>query len=166
MGLLTNPRQTVIVTCRARGARVMGVETEKDNAITIDWHMPVSFSPQLYAIAVGKSRFSYKILTESKAFVVNFIPETMAKEATFCGRRSGEHRDKLKEAEIKTHEADNIDCPRIVGAVGYLECEVIQEVEAGDHVIFIGKVVHAELVKEQKRLFHVDGDDFTTTVKG
>jgi len=166
MGLLTNQRQTVIVTCRTRGAVVMGVETEKDNAITIDWHMPVSFSPQLYAISVGKSRFSYKIITESKAFVVNFLTENMAKEALDCGRKSGEHRDKLKEAGIRTHGSDNVDCPRIAGAAGHLECEVVQEIEAGDHVIFIGKVVHAELMKEGKRLFHVDGDDFTTTIKG
>jgi len=165
MGLLTNPRQTIIVTCRSR-ATVMGKETEKDNAITLDWHMPVSFSPQLYSIAVGKSRFSYKLITESKSFVVNFLSKDMAKTALDCGRKSGEHIDKMKEAGIKTHEADNVDCSRIVGAVGYLECEVIQEVDVGDHIIFIGKVVHAELINEGKRLFHVDGNDFTTTVKG
>lgn len=163
MGLLTNPRQTVIVTCRARGARVMGVETEKDNAITIDWHMPVSFTPQLYAIAVGKTRFSHKIIQESSAYVVNFLPPDMADAALYCGRRSGEHLDKLKEAKLKLHDADNVDCGRLVGAVGYLECEVIQEIDAGDHTIFIGKVVHADMIRESKRLFHVDHDDFTTT---
>lgn len=166
MGLLTNPRQTVIVTCRARGAVVMGVETEKDNAITIDWHMPVSFKPQLYAIAVGKSRFSHKLIQESKAFVVNFLPLTMKEAAIYCGRHSGEHRDKIKDAGLTIHDADNVDCPRLGGAVGYLECEVVNEVNAEDHTVFIGKVVHAELMKEEKRLFHVDKDDFTTTEEG
>lgn len=162
MGLLTNPRQTIIVTCRSR-INVMGKKVEKDNAITLDWHMPVSFKPQLYAIAVGKSRFSCTMIHESKSFVVNFIPSTMGKEALYCGRHTGEHRDKLKEAGLKIHEGENVDCPRIVGAVGYLECEVVQEVEAGDHTIFIGKVVHAESIREAKRLFHVDMDEFTST---
>jgi flavin reductase (DIM6/NTAB) family NADH-FMN oxidoreductase RutF len=162
MGLLTNPRQTVIVTCRSR-IGVMGKHIEKDNAITLDWHMPVSFKPQLYAIAVGKNRFSHKLIHESKSFVVNFIPLKMKDAALYCGRHTGEHRNKLEEAKLKTHEAENVDCPRLVGAVGYLECEVVSEVEAGDHTIFIGKVVHADLISEQKRLFHVDMNDFTST---
>lgn len=162
MGVLTNPRQTVIVTCRSRTAE-MGKEVEKDNAITIDWHMPVSFSPQLYAIAVGKSRYSHGLIQEGKSFVVNFMPFSMRDAAVYCGRHTGQHRNKLEEAGIKTHEADNVDCPRIVGALAYLECEVIQEVEAGDHTIFIGKVVHGDMVREGKRLFHTDNDDFTTT---
>lgn len=162
MGLLTNPRQTIIVTCRSR-VQIMGKEVEKDNAITIDWHMPVSFKPQLYAISVGTSRFSHKIITKGKAFVVNFLPETMKKAALYCGRHTGEHHDKMKNAGIETFDADNVDCPVIEGAVGYLECEVVQEIIAGDHTIFIGKVVHADLVSEKKRLFHTDMDDFTTT---
>lgn len=162
MGLLTNPRQTVIVTCRSR-AQVMGKEIEKDNAITIDWHTPLSFNPKIYAIVVGKSRFSHKLITESRVFVVNFLPYTMEKEALYCGRHTGEHHDKMKDAGIKTHDAANVDCPRIVGAAAYLECEVTNEIEAGDHTLFIGKVVNSEMVKEVKRLFHVDHDEFSTT---
>ncbi|MBN2111860.1 flavin reductase family protein [Candidatus Woesearchaeota archaeon] len=162
MGLLTNPRQTIIVTCRSR-ARIMGKEVEKDNALTLDWHMPVSFKPQLYAISVGKTRFSHKLIQESKAFVVNFLPYTMKEAALYCGRHTGEHHDKIKDAGLKTYEADNVDCPRIEGAAGYLECEVVKEIEAGDHTIFIGKVVHADMAGEKKRLFHVDMDHFTTT---
>jgi flavin reductase (DIM6/NTAB) family NADH-FMN oxidoreductase RutF len=162
MALLTNPRQTVIVTCRSR-AHVMGKEVEKDNAITVDWHMPVSFKPQLYAIAIGNTRFSHRLIHESRAFVVNFLPSTMKDAAIYCGRHTGEHRNKIKEAGLTMHDADNVDCFRIGGAVGFMECEVVQEIDAGDHTIFIGKVVHADLVKEEKRLFHTDGDKFTTT---
>ena len=162
MGVLTNPRQTVIVTCRSK-AHIMGKDVEKDNAITLDWHMPVSFKPQLYAIAVGKSRFSHKLIQGSKAFVVNFIPFAMKEQALYCGRHSGDHRDKIKEAGITAAESDKVDCPKIVGAVGYIECEVWKEVDAGDHTIFIGKVINAEMIKDEKRLFHVELDNFTTT---
>jgi flavin reductase (DIM6/NTAB) family NADH-FMN oxidoreductase RutF len=162
MGLLANPRQTVLVTCRSH-VEVMGKKVEKDNAITVGWHMPVSFEPQIYAISIGKSRFSHKIITEGKCFVVNFIPLSMKEAAVICGRRSGEHLDKFKLAGLKTDEAENVDCFRISGAIGYLECEVFQEIDVGDHTIFLGKVMHGELIKEGKRLFHTDGDKFTTT---
>ena len=162
MGLLANPRHTMLVTCRSH-VTVMGKRVERDNVITLDWHMPVSFEPQLYAIAIGTSRFSHKIITEGKCFVVNFMPLSMKDAAIYCGRRSGEHLNKFEGAGLKTHEAENVDCPRIVGALGYLECEVIQEIDAGDHTIFIGKVMHGDLIKSGKRLFHTDGDEFTTT---
>ena len=45
-----------------------------------------------------------------------------------------------------------------------MECEVINEVEAGDHIIFIGKVLYSELKDESaERLFQKTGTDFTTT---
>jgi len=75
--------------------------------------------------------------------------------------------DKFKESGLTKEEADNIDCVRIKEAIGYHECEVVNEVDAGDHTIFIGKVVNSELKKETKRLFQgsssAKGYGFTTT---
>ena len=162
---LVAPRQTVIVTCRHRvKARFSGSEEEKDNAITLDWHMPCSFDPMLYAIAVGKTRYSCKLIRESGVFVVNFIPKTMEKEALYVGRHSGEHHDKIKDSGLVLHDADTIDCGRIKGIIGYLECEVINEVEAGDHIIFVAKVTNSHTENITKRLFHLEGNNFTTTI--
>ena len=41
--------------------------------------------------------------------------------------------------------------------------EVINEVDAGDHIIFIGKVVNSDLKEIGKRLFQGIKKDFTTT---
>lgn len=162
MPAITNPRQTILVSCRA-DLEVMGKTIHKDNIITLSWHMPVSFSPVLYAIAVGKSRFSRQIIDKSGCFVVNFIPYELEEKALFCGRNSGVDIDKFKEATLVKEEAEKIDCPRIKGAVGYLECEVVNSVEAGDHIIYIGKVLHQDLKNNKKRLFQKLGDKFTTT---
>jgi len=118
----------------------------------------------LYAIAVGKLRHSFNMVQESKVFVVNFIPSTMKQAAIICGRNSGSQTDKFKLAKLETEESDTIDCPRLKDALAYLECELINEIDAGDHVIFLGKVTRSEHVDDGRRLFHVKGDDFTTTV--
>ena len=52
------PRNVILVTCEAE-TDIMGKEVDKKNAITLSWHMPVSFNPWLYAIAIGKEKFSY-----------------------------------------------------------------------------------------------------------
>ncbi len=162
MGALTNPRQTVIITCRSK-VDVLGKSAEKDNAITVDWHMPVSLDPQMYAISIGKGRFSAGMIHDSGVFVVNFVPFEMKESAAYIGRHSGEHEDKISAAGLKAEEAQAVDCPRISGALGYAECEVVNEIEAGDHIIFIGKIVSSNLQKEGKRLFHIWKDEFTTT---
>ena len=162
MSRVYGPRQTVMVTCREE-LEVMGKTKEIHNIITLDWHMPVSFDPFLYAIAVGKTRASCEIIKKSKGFVVNFLGFELKGAALFCGRHSGRHRDKFKEAKLTMEESNHQDCPKIKEAIGYIECEVINEIEAGDHIIFVGQVTHEQLKEERKRLFHAGGSEFLTT---
>jgi len=151
MSELTDPRQVILVSSREE-MDIMGKKEVKDNIITIAWHMPVSFNPQLYAISVGKTRFSSSVISKSKAFVVNFIPFSLADKALIVGTKSGMHIDKFKEAGLGKEESSSIDCPRIKEAVGYMECEVINEVDAGDHIIYIGKVLNSYVKKAGDRL--------------
>ena len=141
---------------------IMGKVIEKDNIITVSWHMPVSFEPELYAISIGKQRFSAEIISRSKAFVINLIPYTLKEAAIFCGTHTGKHIDKYSEAKLTMEEAKTIDCGRIKEASAYIECEVVDEVEAGDHIIYIGKVVEKEEKEHSKRLLQ-GGKDFTTS---
>lgn len=159
-----NPMQTALVTCRGTVKNKFSSKEEvKDNVLTLDWHMPTSFDPFLYVISVGKKRFSYGIIKESKVFVVNFMPFELKKEVLFCGRNSGEHTDKFKESGLTKEESEKLDCCRIKEAAAYIECEVINEIETGDHIIFIGKVINSYETEEKKRLFHIEENKFTTT---
>ncbi len=151
MSELTDPRQVILVSSRAE-MDVLGKRELKDNIITLAWHMPVSFKPNLYTIAVGKTRFSCEMIRKSKAFVVNFVPFELKKQALICGTKSGKHIDKFKEAKLTKEEASSVDCPRIKEALAYMECEVVDEIETGDHIIFVGKVLNSRFKKEGKRL--------------
>ena len=163
MPSVNKPTQVVLVTSRAE-ANVLGKTSVKDNIITVAWHMPTSFEPFLYAISVGKTRFSAKLISESKCFVVNFVSFDMKEKALLVGTKSGEHTDKFAESGLTKEDADKVDCPRIKEAMGYVECEVIDEIETGDHVIYIGKVVHSEEKSVGQRLLQGGHSDFTTTM--
>ncbi len=159
-----NPRQVILVSCRGEvKARFSPGKEIKDNIMTLAWHMPVSFDPPLYAISIGKERYSLNLIKESNVFVVNFMPFELKKEVLFCGRNSGEHIDKFEETGLEKEEAERIDCCRIKQALGCLECEVVNQIEAGDHVIIVGKVLNIKENKKGKRIFQVKGDRFTTT---
>jgi len=151
---LTNPRQTVLITSRFG---------DKDNVMTADWHTPLSFEPMMYAVSIGKTRYSLELIKKSGVFVVNFMPKEYEKEILYCGRHSGQKIDKFQETKLTKEEAETINCPRIKEALAYLECQVEKAVEVGDHILFIAKVSKSELRRQGKRLFHLFNDQFTTT---
>lgn len=155
MSSITGPRQTILVSTRL---------DNKDNLIALAWHMPVSFKPFLYAIAVGKSRFSADLIKRSKVFCVNFVPFKMKDEVLICGRKTGQNIDKFKEANLRKEECSNIDCPRLRDCLGFLECQLANTIDAGDHYIFVGEVINQKEFSSEKRLYHLGEDKFTTTL--
>ncbi len=158
-----NPRQAVVVTTRGT-AEIMGKTKKKDNAFTLTWHSPLSFSPFLYGISVGKQRFSYKLIKDSKVFVVNFIPHRYRDDVLYVGTESGMAQDKFSKTKFTKEDAENLDCCRIKEACAWLECEVIDEFEVGDHVFFVGKVIKHKSNNDDKRLFYLGSGRFTSTL--
>lgn len=155
--------QAILVSSRAEIEDKFSPDKKiKDNIFTLCWHMPVSMDPPLFAISAGKTRYSSKIIKESKVFVVNFMDLKYEKEVVFCGTHSGEDMDKFKDSGLGKEEADSIDCPRIKQADGYLECRVVQEIDAGDHIIFVGEVLKQEVKKTKNRIFS-GAEGFITT---
>ena len=132
--------------------------------MTLDWHTPLSFNPMMYAVSIGKTRYSLELVKKSKVFAVNFISKNLEKEALFCGRHSGKDIDKFKATNLEKEEAETINCPLIKNSLAYLECKVKNEIEVGDHILFIAEVTKAVFKKRGKRLFHLFEDKFTTTL--
>jgi len=160
---IINPRQTVLVGSRGK-TTILGKSQIKDNLMALDWHMPCSFDPFTYAISVNKKSLTLRLIRSSRVFTINFVSKEHKAAVIFCGRHSGEHIDKFEECNLKKLEAQAIDCPRVDQAVGYLECEVEAENDMHDHVIFFARVVKAQLMSSEQRLFHVKENEFTTTL--
>lgn len=164
MAFVFNPRQTVLVSCRGF-SEVMGKTTEKDELFSLEWHSPCSHAPPMYLICVNKIKeFAVNLIRGSGVFVINFLTFE-AKEAVIkADEHSGEHIKKYEHAGLTMTEAQHMDCGRVEEAVGWMECQVMQEIDSGDHIIFLAKVLFADLKDPTaKRLFRVDKEEFTTT---
>lgn len=141
-------RQVVLLTTRHETA---------ENVWPIDWHMPLSFEPELYSICLTRGGYGTELIRASGLFVVNFVPATWEDIIFYCGRTSGRETDKFQGAGLVKETAVTSNVPRLQGALGFLECEVVQSVETGDHTLFIAAVRHAEQVSDAARLHHLDG---------
>ena len=143
-----HPRSVVLVTMRHEGA---------ENVIPLDWHLPLSFFPKLYGISLESHNYSSELIRKSGAFAVNFMSYEFEPQILTAGRMSGRSVDKFAVTNLARKEASSIDLPVLADALGILECKVVHTVETGDHTLFVGKVVHEELLSagHQKRLYHV-----------
>ncbi|MEW6003560.1 MAG: flavin reductase family protein [Nitrospirota bacterium] len=160
---LINHGPTVLITSR------LG---EKINIMTAAWQMPVSFKPVLVAVSIGHERFSHKLISESKEFVINIPHLGMIKEVLCCGTYSGRNTDKFKNCRLTQLKAQKVSAPVIEECIGNIECRLYSHFAAGDHTIFIGEVVAASVkdgifdsylrvdLDEAKTLHHLGGKVF------
>ncbi len=137
---LLNPRPAVLVTCCDQEG--------KPNAITIAWHTPLSHDPPLVGISIGKTRYSHGVIERSGEFVINIMDTTFRSAVETCGSVSGVDCDKIAMAGLELQPSHKVRCPSILGALGFLECRLIQQVPAGDHTLFIGEVLTAMVRKD------------------
>jgi flavin reductase (DIM6/NTAB) family NADH-FMN oxidoreductase RutF len=133
---LLNPRSAVLVTC---------VDLDgKPNAISVAWHTPISHDPPLVGISIGLTRYSHELITATGEYVINVVGLEMQPAVKFCGEHSGRDCDKIPLAGLELCPAKKIKTPLLKEALATLECQVEQQMLAGDHTFFIGRVVYAE----------------------
>ena len=129
------------LTCRD-DVEILGKKQTKDEIISVDFHSQASVNPPSYAVSMPKDSFAAKLISRTRVFALNFLPERYMPQFFFCSRHSGEHMDKYKETGFISIEADKIDCPRIKQAEGFIECEATQMTELNDYVLVVAKVLN------------------------
>jgi len=116
---------------------------EQKNVATVSWVMPISSSPPLVAIAITKKRFTYDLIRNSREFVINIPSKELLPVVTVCGMSSGRELDKFAKAGLIPGKGKKLEVPIIEECLGHLECKVVGETDAGDHVLFIGDIIAA-----------------------
>jgi len=143
------PEQVVIAIAKDKAGRA--------NPITLGWTMIVSGSPPMMAIAVAKTHYSIEAVTHSKCFTIAFPSSDMADAALFFGSKSGRDTDKFAEFDCKTEHAKSIDSLLLTDAVANFECTLELQMPAGDHIIFVGKIVCSHINTEPKKRLYTTG---------
>ncbi|MDP9763058.1 flavin reductase family protein [Deinococcus enclensis] len=127
---LASPVPVVAVTARHAGVR---------NAMAAGWSMPLSMTPPLYGVQVGKERGTHLLITGSGEFGVNFLPLTRARTVHGAGSfHLYDGVDKYARVPLTEHP----DAPlALAEAFLHYTCRVVNVVETGDHDLFVGEVV-------------------------
>ena len=95
----------------------------------------VSLDPPLVSVSIARSAFGVSHFTGSKSLVINILAEH---QRDLSNRFASRGIDKFAGVNWSGGFAG---APRLEGVVAWFDCENFQQVEAGDHVILIGRVV-------------------------
>ena len=147
-GNMLYPVPAVMVSCQR--------ENEKPNIITVAWAGTICSDPVMLSISVRKERYSHRIISETKEFVVNLTTKDLCRATDYCGVRSGRDVDKFKEMNLTPQKSSKINAPAIAESPVNIECKVVNVIELGSHDMVIAKVeaVHVDekLLDDKGRL--------------
>ncbi|MED1467468.1 flavin reductase family protein [Bacillus salipaludis] len=118
------------------------------HGMTANAFVSVSLNPKLILVSIDKRAKMLGFLQESKRFAVSFLAsEQQAESMRFAGQK--------KDEDPYIFERFG-ELPVIKGALANVVCTVFNQVEAGDHVLFIGEVQDLQ-VKDGEPLIYFKG---------
>jgi flavin reductase (DIM6/NTAB) family NADH-FMN oxidoreductase RutF/rubredoxin len=111
----------------------------------------VTSKPATIAISINKENYTYELIKLSRKFVISILSE--AAPMTFIGLfgfKTGRTVNKLQNIKTKIGVTQ---VPIVLDySVGYLEAELIAEMDCGTHTIFTGTIVDADMISEEEPL--------------
>ena len=122
--------------------------------LTVDSLVPLSLDPPLVGFAVRRHAALHELVREAGVFAVNVLASGQQHLAQHFAR--GVPPIGLWVGVETT--IGGLGAPLIDGAVGWVECRLASEVDAGDHTFFVGSVESARRGPGREALVHLRRD--------
>ena len=98
----------------------------------------VSLDPPLVLVCVARQVRSHPLIEKSGAFAVNILGQDQLDWGKRFAGMIPDIEDRFAGIEVKTARTD---CPILPGTLGWIDCELRQAYDGGDHTIFVGEAV-------------------------
>lgn len=109
---------------------------------------PLSFNPPLIGVAAAESRDTTANFRETGEFVVVPVTEDWAEKGVKTEVSLPREESEFIEIGLTEKESNEVSAPGVKEAAINIECEFYDELEVGDHVLLVGKVVYIDADRE------------------
>lgn len=117
------------------------------NANIATWVMQTSMGGTHLVVALYGPDLTIELVRESGILNVNLLATDQTGLIRKLGQQSGRNKDKFKNLP---HALDDRGCPYLTEAVGYAQCRVLSEINAGDHNLFVCEVLKQLVLNPDK----------------
>ena len=116
--------------------------------LTVSAFCSLSLDPPLVLICIRNESTATKLFKESMKYCVNILAEDQRPIAeTFSLAGEAGRFDHLDYYSGKTK------CAIVRNTIGYIDCQIVRVIKAGDHHIFIGEAVDVSAEKKEPLLY-------------
>lgn len=129
---LLAPLPAVMVTCEHDGHA---------NVFTAAWCGIISTHPPRVYVSIRPTRHSYQMIRDSREFVMNLTPSSLAKTCDYVGTVTGRCVDKFTKTGLTLTKSSVVGCPTLEQSPLALECRVTDILPQGSHDMFLADVV-------------------------
>jgi flavin reductase (DIM6/NTAB) family NADH-FMN oxidoreductase RutF len=131
---------------------VVGSDGEA-NGFTTCWVSQVSFEPQQIIVAARKGQHTHDLIETGGVFSLNFLD---AEQEDLARRFTQPLQPEDGTLGGSSYSTGETGAPLFTEAFAYLECRVVGKMEAGDHTVYLGEVVAANLERPADMLTDLD----------
>ena len=121
---------------------------KKPMGLTVNSFASVSLEPLLILWSIDKRVSTYNDFLKTEKFSVNILASD---QSDLCTLFSSRVADRFSQCDWK--ESD-LNLPVLPEALSVLQCKTVQQIEAGDHTIFIGEVLDIQNESKEPLLYH------------
>ncbi len=125
---------------------------EQETGMLASWVQQCSFDPPQVSVAVRRDREVVAWLTPGAALTVNVLDSTQTDMIVHFGRGFPPGAPAFVGLDV---ERPNGAPPVLSDALAYLECRVTDRLPAGDHDLFIARVVDGRVLSEGQPMVHI-----------
>ena len=132
---------------------------ERDDIATgmlASWVQQCSFDPPQISLAIQPGRDIAGLLSPQSRFTLNILDDTQTDMISHFGRGFALHEPAFQELEVIANDAGTV----LSEALAYLVCQVSGRHPAGDHDLFLARVLEGRMLNEGHPMVHVRKSGF------
>lgn len=115
---------------------------EQETGMLASWVQQASFEPPMITVGVKKGRYIGQWIAESGALAVSIVGDDQKHLLAHFGKGFEPDKPAFEGQKIERHATG---APVLAEALGYLDCRVTGQVDAGDHTVFLAEIVEGGL---------------------
>ena len=120
---------------------------DKNGVFLANWLSQCSFEPPMLMLAVEEDSSTLQLIRASGVFAVHVLATGQREYAGMLGKSSRTNPRKMD--LVRWHPSAVTQNPILEDTLGYVECRVVSDSGAGDSVILVGEIIHAELFNNE-----------------
>ena len=136
--------QDILFSSISNGVYIVTVEDKGQiNGVTTPWVSQLSYDPPMVMVAISPLRKCHEMITNSGQFALNVLASGQVDVAARFALTTAREMDKFEGVVPQRTPAGN---PLLSGVFAYIDCELVKTVAVGDHSLFVGEVIGAEVL--------------------